>query len=1108
VLFQTFDLPNMFVRSPGDFLYFLLVILFSIVSLVVALDLRQHPNTKQLAQRYIIALSGVILAWVVMIGISVYVVVSNQNPVIIIPPIDRVISVVVVLLVGWAFLTADHKQWRSISNILVLLFIAIAIIGYVWTAMNWANDVNVGLADFNLRYSVTWSIAVVAICALGVILSIVMFRVVVDSPLKLAFFALILAGALYQTLQGSVIGSYAGVLRFSFVVALALVPVILYRLLSGNLQVARERTPETSNKRESQSMRVVQPPPPVPRPIVTDNQSVLLLKTLGLILEDATAASLPERILMASLDILKADVGVLLRIQDANYADIAYAYDKQLQRKPTGISLNLNNQPTLANVIERQLSRTLYVDRNKEELDDFFSRLDIDKSGTVYFYPLVRNQKLIAVLGITSPYTERQLDTTSQELLKGISILASSLLSLSDEAKEARIQAEDRAIQAIVEGVALNQVPQDAAMNARQEMQSSLQLARDQIAALSKQVVQMKLQLDDERSRIANLMGDGQQPMSISQRITAFKEEQQKVQEERDRLAVRLQEAEAALMGATATNVDASQTQLVQTLEREKQKLLLERDRLQTQLHEMQIQGNLVMPEYMQSILNRMQEEQSRLEVEKNQLSDKLVTVENQLHALGIENDVSGLAQLISQLYDERATLLSDKDAVTRERDLLLSERVKVSNAIQNVKDTDARIIQLQTEIENLAQDRETVTKQRDKFRSEVDELNQKIDAVKEHRAKLLAQASGYEMELSESNDEQVRLRAEIQQLADSRSELITLRDKLTSERETLRLERDTLLAHNDNDTVRVETLQGEGIAKLQALVEEIAQARNQLEHELNEAKKNLANTQLDLEHTQLKLENTHTLTNYQGQNPELFVSLVQELRTPTTSLMGYVDLLLGESAGILGEMQRKFLQRVSANIVRLETMINDLIKVSELDTGSYVFTPMPISVVALIEDAITNATVQFREKALTVNLNLDDDLPFLPADKDAVTQIFGQLVTNAYLVSPPNSEITVTAVQTKAVIKPNTPAVNVIQVSVEDRGGGIVVEDIPRVFARKYKAENPLIQGLGDTGVGLSIAKALADAHGGKLWIETKQNIGTNFSFVLPLVRLEETGK
>jgi signal transduction histidine kinase len=230
---------------------------------------------------------------------------------------------------------------------------------------------------------------------------------------------------------------------------------------------------------------------------------------------------------------------------------------------------------------------------------------------------------------------------------------------------------------------------------------------------------------------------------------------------------------------------------------------------------------------------------------------------------------------------------------------------------------------------------------------------------------------------------------------------------------------------------------------------------------------------------------------------------MVQELRTPMTSIVGYVDLLLSESVGILGEMQRKFLQRVSTNVSRLTTMLDDLTRITALDTGQFVLVAEPVDVIALIEDAITNSASQFREKGLVVNLNLsDDDIPPVAADQDAMSQIIGQLLTNAYLASPPNTDVTITARRQPVTLSDNgsRDMVDGLFVAVADRGGGIALDDQARVFSRKYKADNPLIQGLGDTGVGLAIAKALVEAHGGRLWLETQVEVGSTFTFVLPL--------
>mgnify|MGYP005835770363 CR=1 FL=1 len=1095
------DILNIFVKAPGDFLYFLVVIIFSLFGLVMALNLQSLVHLRPAASRYSAAFALVIASWGLFFLGTLYSALTSQPPLLILPPLERLVNVLVVVALGWAMATADHTQWRRLGNIAALALAGLALVAYLLTALDWSTVYEAGLSDFNVRYNVSWSLALMVVCGFGIGALVALFRHVLDAPLKIVFFVLILLAGLYQATAGILVGSYPGAVRLAMVMSLLIPLFILYRLQYQQLLTIAERARDLQVRAEAAALRTASPA----RPAVVDNQSALLMRTLGQILDKATASTLPEQIVRTTLDTMRVDIGFLVRVQDANYADVVYAYDKVMQRSPSSISLNLNNQPTLLNAIERKMPRTLYVDRNRDELEDLFTRLDIDRIGTVYLFPLVRNDELKAILGVGLPYTERELDYHSEELLKSISILASSLISLSDEAAEARILAEDRAIQAMVEGVALANVPDDAAIHARQEIQNNLQLARDQITQLSKQVVQLKLQLDDERSRLASLLDDSQQDLSISQTLVAIHDEQQRLREERDRLAMRLQEAEAALTGATSSSNLAVVDQMVEALEREKQKLTRERDRLQAQLNEMQVQGNLMLPEYMQKIIGRMQEEQSRLEQERTQLADKLALVQNQLQGLGIENDVTGLAPLITQLYDERATMAATLEALMRDKELLLLERARLGDSISGAKETDQRIQQLQAQVEHLAQDREVALKQRDRARAEFLELQRKLDNVKEHRARLLAQVSGYEIELNEARDEQVKLRLEIQALADARSELMHQRDRLLAEKQVLETQLQESAALSTGDTARLEAISAENTARLQKMVNELSEARNRLEHELNEARSQLAQAGRDRERME-KDGGSAQVVPYTANNPELFVGLVQELRTPLTSLIGYVDLLLGESAGILGEMQRKFLQRVSANISRLETMIEDLVHVAQLDQGNYKLEPMPISIVAIIEDAITNAAIQFREKVLTVNLDLEDDLPLLPADKDSVSQIIGQLLTNAYLVSPPQSELHIHARRQLVQIPPGETPVDVIMVSVEDRGGGIQPEDVPRVFARKYKAENPLIQGLGDTGVGMSIAKTLAEAHGGRLWVETRPNVGSTFSFVLPVERAVET--
>jgi len=231
----------------------------------------------------------------------------------------------------------------------------------------------------------------------------------------------------------------------------------------------------------------------------------------------------------------------------------------------------------------------------------------------------------------------------------------------------------------------------------------------------------------------------------------------------------------------------------------------------------------------------------------------------------------------------------------------------------------------------------------------------------------------------------------------------------------------------------------------------------------------------------------------------EMVASLINELRTPMTSITGYTDLLLGETVGILGEMQRQFLLRVQTNIERMGRLLNDLIRVTTIDTGQILLSPEPIDIVSVVEDVIMSLSVEFSERKLTVQLDMPPALPPVEADRDSLYQIVLNLLSNASQCSKSETEILVSA----RLEKHDDQVAGLpdyLLVSTTDTGGGISAEDQRRVFQRLYRADNPLINGLGETGVGLSIAKALVEANGGRIWVESEMGAGSTFSFILPL--------
>jgi signal transduction histidine kinase/GAF domain-containing protein len=239
-----------------------------------------------------------------------------------------------------------------------------------------------------------------------------------------------------------------------------------------------------------------------------------------------------------------------------------------------------------------------------------------------------------------------------------------------------------------------------------------------------------------------------------------------------------------------------------------------------------------------------------------------------------------------------------------------------------------------------------------------------------------------------------------------------------------------------------------------------------------------------------------------QQARDEFVASLSQELRTPMTSIIGYTDLLVGESVGIIGEMQRKFLQRIKANIERMRTMLNDLIGVTAIDAGQLEIRPSLVDMAEVIEDTIIGTRAQLEENEITLDTNLPEDMPPVEADPDSVRQIMSNLVGNAVKSSPVGGTIEISASRYEETneLYPDEGPTPFLKISVRDSGGGIAEKDIDRVFERFYRAERPLIEGLGETGVGLAIVKSLVEAHGGRIWVDTEIGEGSIFHFLLPI--------
>jgi signal transduction histidine kinase len=224
--------------------------------------------------------------------------------------------------------------------------------------------------------------------------------------------------------------------------------------------------------------------------------------------------------------------------------------------------------------------------------------------------------------------------------------------------------------------------------------------------------------------------------------------------------------------------------------------------------------------------------------------------------------------------------------------------------------------------------------------------------------------------------------------------------------------------------------------------------------------------------------------------------AIAQELRRPMSSAIGYTDFLLGESVGILGALQRKFLERLRVSIDRMSKLVEDLVRITHVENdAAVVLAGQAVEVSAAIDEAVSVTATQLREKRIALRVDLPEQLPSLIADRDALQQVLIQLLQNAGAATHTNGSVFL-----RARIENGDGEQDYVLIQVTDEGGGISPDDMPHVFSQIYRANSPKIQGLGNSTIEMSVVRTLVEGLGGRIWVDSEPGRGSTFSVVLPI--------
>ena len=221
------------------------------------------------------------------------------------------------------------------------------------------------------------------------------------------------------------------------------------------------------------------------------------------------------------------------------------------------------------------------------------------------------------------------------------------------------------------------------------------------------------------------------------------------------------------------------------------------------------------------------------------------------------------------------------------------------------------------------------------------------------------------------------------------------------------------------------------------------------------------------------------------------FSSMVShELKTPLVPILGYVQMLQKEELlGKLNEGQKDAVDEIYTSTIKLEKLIGDILTTQKLDLGKLVFNEEIINVSDLLHGLIKEFDPVATEKKIELTASFNEDVQIF-SDIDRINQVFSNLIKNGIDYVSPNTGCVTIGMKN---------GVDDVEFFVEDNGTGISKENIKELFKKFYQVDTSSKRKKGGSGLGLAICKGIVEGLGGKIWVESEENVKTTFFFKIP---------
>jgi signal transduction histidine kinase len=220
----------------------------------------------------------------------------------------------------------------------------------------------------------------------------------------------------------------------------------------------------------------------------------------------------------------------------------------------------------------------------------------------------------------------------------------------------------------------------------------------------------------------------------------------------------------------------------------------------------------------------------------------------------------------------------------------------------------------------------------------------------------------------------------------------------------------------------------------------------------------------------------------------DLIADVAHELRTPLSNIQGYLEAIRDR----VMKPNAATVRSLNEEAVLLSRLVDELQELSLAEAGELKLVYQAEDITELVKQAVTPWHPRIEAKEISLSLDLPDNLPLVNIDWQRVNQVLHNLLENAVAHTPKGGTINVAA----------GAKGEWVEVSVSDTGEGIPAKDLPYIFERFYRVDKSRARATGGSGLGLTIAKRLVEAHGGKITVQSKLGKGSRFAFTLPIAQ------